>query len=97
MEENQTKQLLIEQVVKSITDIDDKVLQAFAFNECMKPAKTRHTTPCIDLVTAVHQAISEDVIVTLTNNPESLEQWNNFHRTLDYYMKYGQANNGSTS
>ena len=90
-----TSGILLERVVKAITDIENKSLQTIAFNECMQATKTRHPT-CVDLVRAVHEAIASDVVETVMQNPDDMAQWGEFQRRLDDYMRHKLTNQEET-
>ena len=85
-----TSEILLERVVKTIADLENKMLQAIAWNECFQTAQTTG----VDLIRAVHAEVDvrETVIETLTQNPDSLGQWGNFQKALDDYTRHQHTN-----
>jgi len=92
-----TSEILLERVVKAITDIENKMLQTIAFNECFQ-FKNPQTSAGVDLARAVHAVVDvrETVIETMNQNPDSLGQWSNFQRVLDEYTRYHSTNQEKT-
>lgn len=85
-----TTEILLERVVKAITDLENKMLQTIAWNECFQAAQTTG----VDLARAVHAEVDvrETVIETMQQNPDSFGQWANFQKALDDYTRCQHEN-----
>ena len=88
-----TSEILLERVVKAITDIENKMIQTIAFNECFQ-FKNPQTSARVDLARAVHavEDVREAVVETMKQNPDSLGQWANFQKALDDYTRCQHEN-----